>query len=168
MHRIEFSESDLAIIRHERYHHPDPRVARRMEILILKADEQSHDSIARIADVSRSTVHRVLNIYREKGLDGVREFHEQGPTSPLTHHKESLSEEFRNRPPHSVADAINRIEQATGIRRKPTQVRAFLRNTLGMKWRKVAAVPLPPNKTLEQHAKTQDDFLKSRAIAAYC
>jgi hypothetical protein len=86
----------------------------------------------------------------------------------LTHHKESLSEEFRNRPPHSVADAINRIEQATGIRRKPTQVRAFLRNTLGMKWRKVAAVPLPPNKTLEQHAKTQDDFLKSRAIAAYC
>jgi hypothetical protein len=27
-------------------------------------------------------------------------------------------------------------------------------------WRKVAAVPLPPKKTLEQHIQTQDNFLK--------
>jgi hypothetical protein len=91
MHQIEFPESDLEIIRYERFHHP---------------------------------------------------------------------EEFRRQPPRSVAEAAQRIEQFTGILRKPTQVRAFLRNTLGLHWRKVAAVPLPPKKTLEQHIQTQDNFLK--------
>lgn len=79
-----------------------------------------------------------------------------------------LSEEFRLRPPRSIAEAGQRIEQATGIRRKETQIRNFLRNTLGLEWRKVAAVPLPPKKTLEEHVQTQDDFLKERALEANC
>jgi transposase len=160
MHQIEFPESDLEIIRYERFHHPDPRVARRMEILFLKCAGFQHEAIAQVAGVSRATVQRLMNLFREKGLDGVREFHEQGPTSPLIQHAPSLTEEFRRQPPRSVAEAAQRIEQFTGILRKPTQVRAFLRNTLGLHWRKVAAVPLPPKKTLEQHIQTQDNFLK--------
>lgn len=31
---------------------------------------------------------------------------------------------------------------------------------LGLNWRKTAAVPLPPKKTLQEHVQTQDVFLK--------
>lgn len=160
MHQIVFPEKDLDSIRYERFHHPDPRVAQRVEILWLKQAGIAHAEIARLASVSRSTVQRTFNIYREQGLDGIRQFHEQGPRSPLSEHAKLLTEEFRIHPPKSVADAARQIERLTGIGRKSTQVRYFLRNTLGLQWRKVAAVPLPPNKTLEQHAQIQGNFLK--------
>lgn len=43
-------------------------------------------------------------------------------------------------PPATVAEAAEKIFQLTGIRRKPTQVRRFLKH-LGMKPRRVAALP---------------------------
>ncbi len=33
---------------------------------------------------------------------------------------------------------------------------------LGLKWRCLAAIPLPPNKTLEEHAATQAEFLETK------
>lgn len=39
MIQLTISEADQQTIQYERYHHPDPRVQRRMEILWLK----SHD-----------------------------------------------------------------------------------------------------------------------------
>jgi transposase len=160
MHAINFTPEDVQTIAWERYHHPDPRVAKRMEILWLKHVEMTHEKIAEIAGVCRSTVQRLLNLYRLSGIEAVRQFHEQGPKSSFTEHTDCLSEEFRLRPPTSTAEAAQRIETITGIRRKPTQVRRFLRETLGLKWRKTASVPLPPNRTLEEHVQTQEAFLK--------
>ena len=80
-----------------------------------------------------------------------------------TPHQALLEGEFRRRPPHTVAEACERIEQLTGVRRGPTQVREFLRETMGLRWRKVAAVPVPPKQTLPEHAATQAAFLKDGA-----
>ena len=55
------------------------------------------------------------------------------------------------------------IEQLTGVRRGETRVREFLRQTMGLRWRKVAAVPVPPKQTLAEHAAHQADFLKDGA-----
>jgi transposase len=33
---------------------------------------------------------------------------------------------------------------------------------LGLKWRCLAAIPLPPNKTIHEHAATQDEFLTTK------
>jgi hypothetical protein len=60
-----------------------------------------------------------------------------------------------------VAEACQRIKELTGVTRKATRVRKFLRETLDLKWRKVAAVPVPPKLTVEEHAKKQAAFLKS-------
>jgi len=57
-----------------------------------------------------------------------------------------------------VAEACQRIEALTGVRRKPTRVRKFLRESLQLRWRKVAAVPVPPKLTVEEHAKKQAAF----------
>ena len=132
-----------------------------MEILWLKSKNEPHGRIAELANVSRSTVQRTLHIFAGKGLDGVRSFGWKGQPSALTPHRAMIEEEFRKDPPHTAHDAARRIEELTGVRRKASRVRKFLKDDLGMKCLKVAPIPVPPKKTVEEHARTQADFLKS-------
>jgi transposase len=163
MRRFQFTDEERSMICRERFYHPNPRVQRRMEILWLKEQGETHQRIAELAGTSRRTVQRVLDGFAGSGLEAVRQFHEKGRVNSLAPHCLSLEEEFRQRPPRTVLEACDRIEQITGVRRRPTQVRLFLRETLGLRWRKVAAVPVPPKKTVEEHAATQADFLKDGA-----
>lgn len=166
MRRFIFTEEVQQALAKERYQHPDPRVQQRMEIVLLKSKGETHARIAELAGTSRRTVQRVLDVFEKENLDGLRKFHWHGQTSALTPHQESLEAEFRERPPHTVSEACQRIEELTGVRRKETRVRKFLRDTLQLSWRKVAAVPVPPKLTVEEHAKKQAAFLKSGAGAA--
>jgi transposase len=158
MREITFSEADVQAIAHERYHHPDPRVQRHMEILWLKHHRFTHEQIATLAACSRSTVQRTLDEYLQGGLDLLRQTPPSRPRSDLDHHRVSLEEIFSSHPPRSVKQAQHVIEEHTGIRRGLTQVRHFL-HRLGLKPRKVAAIPIPPKSTLEDHVKTQAEFL---------
>lgn len=163
MRRFQFTEEERSRVGKERFDHPNPRVQRRMEILWLKQHGETHQRIAELAGVSRRTVQRVLDVFASGGLDAVRQFHEQGRANALAPHRLSLEEEFRQRPPKVVAEACERIERLTGVQRQPTQVRLFLRETLGLRWRKVAAIPVPPRKSVAEHAATQAAFLKDGA-----
>ncbi|MGH3429282.1 MAG: helix-turn-helix domain-containing protein, partial [Mycobacteriales bacterium] len=58
MRRITFPPDVLDTLRHERYHHPHPRVQQKMEVLWLKSQGLPHETIARLADVSRRSVQR--------------------------------------------------------------------------------------------------------------
>jgi transposase len=161
MRRFEFTEEQRQTIAHERFYHPDPAVQRRMEILWLKLHGETHERIAVLTETSRRTVQRVLDLFWNGGLEAVRQFHWHRPTSELTAHARTLEEEFRQRPPHTVAEACQRIEELTGVVRGREQVRLFLKQQLGLNWRKVAAVPVPPKQSVEEHAAKQADFLKS-------
>ncbi|KAF5416447.1 MAG: hypothetical protein C5S48_03010 [Candidatus Methanogaster sp.] len=48
MININFAEEEMKILDYERYHHPHPRVQRRMEALLLKSQNISHNQICRI------------------------------------------------------------------------------------------------------------------------
>ena len=61
MRIITFTADDRNALAHDRYHHPDPRVQRKMEVLWLKSHGLTHDQIAAYADVSRRTVQRYLD-----------------------------------------------------------------------------------------------------------
>src|ERR1051325_8119145 len=100
MRRFIFTEEVQQALAKDRYHHPDPRVQQRMEIVLLKSKGETHERIAELAGVSRRTVQRVLDVYAEECLDGLRKFHWHGPASALTPHQESLETEFGARPPH--------------------------------------------------------------------
>lgn len=163
MRRFQFTDEECSAIAHQRFYHPNPRVQKRMEILWLKHHGEAHERIAKLADVSRRTVQRVLDVFTTGGLEAIRQFHEKGRANDLAPHRASLEAEFRERPPKVVAEACDRIERLTGVRRRPTQVRHFLRETLGLRCRKVAAVPVPPKKSVEEHAATQAAFLKDGA-----
>ena len=160
MRPFEFTEEQCQTIAHERFCHPDPAVQRRMEILWLKLHGETHERIAVLTDTSRRTVQRVLDLFWNGGLEAVRQFHWHRPTSELAAYASTLEEEFRQRPPHTVTEACQRIEELTGVVRGREQVRVFLKQ-LGLNWRKVAAVPVPPKLSVEEHAAKQADFLKS-------
>lgn len=162
MRHFHFTEEERKTINHERFHHPDPNVQRRMEILWLKLHGETHQRIAELAQVSRRTVQRVLDLFWAGRLQAVRQFHWHKPGSALDGYRKTLEEEFRERPPHTVDEACERIEKITGIRRKKSQVRKFLRQTLGLCWRKTAAIPIPPKKTPEEHAAEQAEYLETQ------
>jgi len=158
-----FSRAEVEAIAAERYRHPDPRVQERMEILWLKSKDETHERIAELAGVSRSTVQRTLRIYAAKKLEGVRSFGWKGPASALTPHRATIEESFRQHPPHTAGEAARRIAELTGVERKVSRVRKFMRDDLKMRCLKVAPIPVPPKKTVEEHAATQATFLKGGA-----
>ena len=130
MTRLTFSEEEQQTLHQERYEHPHPRVQQRMEVLWLISQGTVYPLAARLAGVSEATVDRYVALYREGGLQALREWKWRKPTSELLDHRESLEESFRRNPPHTVAEACQRIKDETGIERKPTQVRAFLKKCL--------------------------------------
>jgi transposase len=127
MARIAFSAEDQAALHKERFEHPHPRVQQRMEVLWLISQGLVYTEAARLAGVSEATVDRYVAAYRQAGLEGLREFKWGNSASELLEHRDSLEESFRRNPPHTVAEARQRIKDETGIERGLTQVRAFLK-----------------------------------------
>jgi transposase len=127
MRAFVFGEEVLAEIRHERYHHPHPRVQRKMEVLWLKSRGLTHAEIAALADVSPRSVQRYLDEFQEGGLDRVRRLGWQGRPCELDEHQASLEDHFLDNPPRSAREAQEAIERLTGIRRGLSQIRAFLK-----------------------------------------
>ena len=162
MRIITFTSDDRGALAYDRYHHPDPRVQRKMEVLWLKSHGLSHDDIATYADVSLRTVQRYLDDYIEGGLSQLRRFGWHQPQSTLVEHEDSLEEYFLKHPPRSAKQAQAIIAEQTGIRRGLTQVRHFLKDRLGLRWRKTGAIPVPPKKTVEEHARDQARFLQEK------
>lgn len=140
MIRINFTDEEIAVLSFERYHYPDPRVQKKFEVLWLKSQGLSHETIAQLSGVCARQVQRYLNEYLEGGIECLKENHYAGAPSKLNQHTETLKSYFTKNPPSTVAQAQKAIEELTGIRRSLTQVREFLKR-LGLKRRKVGSAP---------------------------
>ena len=125
-----FSPEVLAEIRHDRYHHPHPRVQRKMEVLWLKSRGLTHADIAALADVAPRSVQRYLDEFEHGGLERIRRLGWQGKHCELDEHKASLEDYFLEHPSRSAREAQDAIERLTGIRRGLSHVRAFLKKKL--------------------------------------
>lgn len=127
MRRFTFAPQDLDTIRHQRYHHPHPRVQQKMEVLWLKSQGLTHEDIARLAAISRRSVQRYLDEFAEGGLERICRLPWKGKANELAAHQASLEDYFLEHPPSSSREAQAVLEQQTGIRRSLTQVRIFLK-----------------------------------------
>lgn len=152
MIQIEFTPEDIDALEHERYHHPDPKVQKRMEVLYLKSQGLEHQEICRLCRISKTTLSTYLKQYQAGGLERLKEFAYAGPSSDLDEHAPTLEAYFKEHPPRTTAEAQQMIKEQTGIERSPTQVQAFMKR-LGMQCRKVGYVPgraATPDKQAEQ------------------
>jgi transposase len=155
MIQIAFTDAEIAALEYERYRHPSPQVQKRMEVVYLKSQAVPHQEIARLCRISRQTVVTILHLYQQEGIERLKRFHFAGQPSALNQHQSTLEAHFRTHPPRTVAQAQAEIEQLTGIRRSPTQIRAFLKR-IGMQVRKVGAMPGRAHDPLKQ--QEQDSF----------
>ena len=155
--RITLTDAEQAIVDAERDAHPDAHVRRKMLVLRLLHCGVTRAKAAEVAGLGRATVQRYVAAYREGGLDGLRRWDVAGPVSDLAAHTEAIRASLTETPVRTVAEACDRIEALTGLRRRPTQVRVFLAG-LGFRWRRVRAIPVPPKKTSRATSPTRRFF----------
>jgi transposase len=159
--RIQLTEEQQQVVNAERDSHPQEHVRRKMLVLWLLHCGLTREKVAEITGLGRATVQRYVAAFRDGGLDGLRKWGVTGPVSDLAAYRELIREEFTRLPARTIAEACERIEGLTGLRRQPTQVRKFLKE-LGLKWQCVRAIPVPPKKTLEEHVQEQATFLETQ------
>ena len=124
-----------------------------MEVLYLKSQGLSHQEIRRLSRVrSKTTLVTYLREYETGGIEALKQLDYKGQPSKLNEHIHSLKAYFTAHPPRTSAEAGAEIERITGIKRSPTQIKAFLKR-IGLKPRKVGYVPgkaATPEKMAEQ------------------
>ena len=155
--RIQLTEDEQRILNEERTSHPNLHVRDKMWTIWLLHCGVTRQKAAEIVGVSRATVQRYVEAYRQGGLDGLRHSNVQKPESELAAFRDIIRASFEKAPACTIAEACDRIEKLTGIRRSPTQVRKFLKG-LGLKWQRIRAIPVPPKKTWPSTLKTRPSF----------
>lgn len=145
-YRVQLTQQQQQVVNAERDSHPDEHVRRKMLVLWLLHHGLTRDKAAEVTGTGRATVQRYLAAFRAGGLDALRRWDVKGPVSDLAEFEDRIRASFEAQPAATIAEACERIEQVTGLRREPTQVRKFLKG-LGMKWQRVRALPVPPKKT---------------------
>ncbi len=159
MIKIEFTAEEIDALEYERYHHPDPKAQKKIEVVYLKSQRLSHQEICRLCRISEPTLVTYLKQYQEGGIEQLKKFDYQGQSSKLDEHAITLEAYFKEHPPRTVAEAQQVIKDQTGIERSPTQIQAFMKR-IGMKCRMVGYVPgraANPDKQAEQETfKTQE------------
>jgi len=151
MIQLEFTATQIEALETERYAYPQPKVQRKIEALYLKSLHLDHQLICRICRITEPTLVRYLRTYQQAGLAGLKCLGYQGQPSELRAAELRLKAHFREHLPATSGQARQMIEELTGVRRSPTQVRALL-HRLGMKHRKTGFVP-GPSGTSEKQAE---------------
>jgi transposase len=159
MLQIEFTEEEKQALNFERYYYPHPHVQRKMETVWLKSQGLPHQEICRLADISPHTLCDYLRDYKSGGIEKLKEVNFYQPTSELEEQRETLADYFRHHPPATIKEAAAKIKELTGIERKESQVRAFLK-AMGMKCRKVGMLPAKADP--DEQAAFKTDQLEPR------
>ena len=156
--------ADLAMIQSAREKHSNPRVRSRLTVLWSQHLGKTNQLIAELVGYSTRQVLRILQIYANQGLPGVMTFGELGRPAATAEHRERIKQELTEHPVASIDMARRRILDLTGVSLKRSRTRELL-HSLGFGWRKTAAIPLPPKKTLDEQIALQANYLKHTLLA---
>jgi hypothetical protein len=94
MIKLEFTEAQAAALAYERYHHPHPRVQRKMEALWLKSQGLRHREIGRLTGIGSTTLTSYLRTYQAGGIEALKEVRFYRPQSELQAHRGTLAAYF--------------------------------------------------------------------------
>ena len=142
-------------LRDTAFSHPDPNVQRKCFAVLLLSFLFSASLVALILGLSATSVRNYWKLYQKEGVSALKKSNYKGQPSKLHKHKHSIEEDFEKNPPASIAEAIDRIEKLTGIKRTARSIRDFLKN-LKFRYRKVGAIPAKAN------PEEQELFLKTK------
>jgi len=150
MLQVIINEKDKEVFARDRYEHIHPRVCQRMDALHLKSKCFSNRQICDILGICNNTLLGYFKMYHRGGVEELRKVNFNRPQSQLSAYKDSLENYFSEHPPCSISEAASKIKDLTGIERKETQVRKFLKS-IGFRCLQVGVVPA---KALTEEKKT--------------
>lgn len=90
MIQLTFTNDEIDQLNYECYHHPHPRVQRKMETLWLKSQKLPHHQICQLAGISSTTLTRYLHSYQVGGIDQLKVIHFHKPQSALVSFHSSI------------------------------------------------------------------------------
>lgn len=137
---ISFTESDLERPSYERFHHPHPRVQRKVEAVPLKSAGMKHEDICGLTGICGNTLRSCPRDYADGGVERLKEVHFCRRESEPERHRGTIEEYFREHPPTDMKEATAAAERITGIGRSENRVRVYPKS-IGMKRRKVGMIP---------------------------
>lgn len=148
--KLEISSEELEKLNYERYHYPCPVVQKRLHSIYIKAiTDLSNEDVGNLTDAHRNSIGEWIRIWQSQGLDALLEVHYGTNKSVLENHATSIKESFTRQPPRSIAEAIIKIKELTGIERSHSRLRAFMKRH-DFRYLKTGHIPAKVN-TTQQH-----------------
>jgi transposase len=126
--RIKLDEEEQRIAHEDRASHPSLLVRNKMLTIWLLHCGVTRQKAAEIVGLSRATVQRYVDAYAKGGLDWLRHSNVPKPVSALAAFRDIIRASFEKAPVCTIAEACDRIEKLTGIRRSPTPGRLHLKS----------------------------------------
>jgi transposase len=157
MLKINVTESDMKLLKHERYNHPHPRVMLKMDVLYLKGLGLSNDLINTITGVCGNTMREYWKQYEEGGIERLKEVNFYKPSSELQEYSGTIEAYFKESPPSSISQASAIIEKIAGIKRGETQIRKLLKS---MNFRYIKSYSVPAKALTEEKKPNKENFWK--------
>jgi transposase len=161
---LKLTEKQLDELHKEASENPCARARKKCWVVYLKGKGFAHREIADVVRVDGDTVTSYVRKYRDGGLPGLLDENYRKGEGQLDSHADRLKKLFEKSHPHTVNQAIEMIEQETGVRLKHSACRDFLRK-LGMKCRRCGLVPgkAPDDeKQLQAQQEFHDNKLQPR------
>ena len=123
------------------YDNHSPKSSKRLALFALLISEcMDIKTISRVVGVSERQVRNYRSIYEKQDNSALTSNTRYRPVSMLKDYEDIIREDLLTSPVATTAEACERIENLTDIKRSPTQVRKFMRD-LGLKPLKVASIP---------------------------
>ena len=85
--------------------------------------------LQKLGGVSENTMRDYFQLYKEGGIEKLKELNIYCQVGDLEVHIKSLEAHFRENPPATIKEAQSEIEAITGIKRSENRVREFLKKT---------------------------------------
>lgn len=139
---IQLSEAEIATLKYEMYHYPDPIVQKRLHALYIKAKNPKYScsTIGDLVGLERQSVSKFIKIFNEKGLEYLK-FNNYGTNiSELQKFQETILSNLESKPVHQISQAKVRIEELTGVSRSLSAVQVFLKRN-GFSCKKIGHIP---------------------------
>ena len=152
MLRLQLQKAERDALRYERYHYPNPRVQKKMDVVFFRHAGFPFENLCDWFDICENTARSYIDDYSRGGIEELKKDNHYRPQSELCNHRETIEGYFQQHPPATIAEAAAKIKELTGIQRSPTQVREFILR-IGMRCRKVAAIPAKADPEVQEAFK---------------
>ena len=126
----------------------EPRLKNKLLVVTMHHEQVQHGVIARCLKVSPDKVTNILKMYQSEGVQGILENRYYQPSSSLAPFWQCLKCSFQVAPVANAKQAVQRIQQLTGVSLSESQSRRIMKR-LGLALRKCGQIPGKANPQLQ-------------------